>query len=200
MLCQECSLKSECRDDCAAHKEYVKSKSNFRATSSSNDVCPSAIPEEAARLCQKCSLKNECRKPCDDVETYLKAKRNYKTTYTSKEVSLTAFAEGKSMVWDNANELFIGSKMLQPECYNLIPMVWELIDGLPLTSRQRQIIGLYRRGINMAAIGRQLCISRQAVNQALFGHPKEGGGIVRKIQKAIVHDEELRPYLSISGS
>ncbi len=196
MLCQECSLKSECREDCAALEEYVKSRSNFRTTSSSKDVTPSAIPEKASKLCQKCRVKGMCREECAALEAYLKSKRGYKTTDTSKHVSLWEFIEGKSWVWDEANELFIGSKMLKSKYYNLSPNLMKLIDGLPLTNRQRQIIDLYRRGIDMASIGRQLGISRQAVNQALFGHPKQGGGVVKKIQMAIVHDEELSDYLS----
>ena len=50
MLCQECSFKKECREDCAALEEYVKSKCNFKTTYSVKEVSLSAFPEGASMM------------------------------------------------------------------------------------------------------------------------------------------------------
>ena len=50
MLCQECSFKNECREDCAALEEYVKSKCNFKTTYSVKEVSLSAFPEGASMM------------------------------------------------------------------------------------------------------------------------------------------------------
>ena len=148
-------------------------------------------------LCQECSLKSECREPCADVEAYLKSTRNYKTTYTSKEVSLSEFPEGSSKVWDQSQDPFKRTKFLKKDYYALIPMIRELLPDLGTTKRQREIIDLYyNNGLSMAEVGRRLGISRQAVNSAIFGHPTQGGGIVRKIQTAVSVDERFGNYLS----
>ncbi len=147
-------------------------------------------------LCQECSLKNECERTCADVEAYLKSKRNYKTTYTGKEVSLWAFPEGASEFWSQSRDPFVSTKFLRKEYYALIPAIRELLPNLGITDRQREIIDLYlNNGLSMAAVGRRLGISQQAVSFAIFGHPVQGGGIVRKVKKAIATDERFENYL-----
>ncbi len=196
MLCQECSLKSECREDCAALEKYVRSRSNFRTTSSSKDVTPSAIPEKVSKLCQTCRVKGICREECAALEEYVKSKCNFKTTYSVKEVSLSAFPEGASMMWSSTNETFTPGHFLKPSYARLIPKVGVLIDTLVLTDRQREVIGLYYKGgSSVAEISRCLGLSHQAVTQTIFGHATQGGGVVRKIRKAVATDEHLKNYL-----
>ena len=147
-------------------------------------------------LCQECSLKSECERTCEDVEAYLKSKRNYKTTYTGKEVSLWAFPEGASEFWNQSRDPFVSTKFLRKEYYPLISAIRELLPNLAITDRQREIIDLYlNNGLSMAAVGRRLGISQQAVSFAIFGHPVQGGGIVRKVKKAIATDERFENYL-----
>ncbi len=148
-------------------------------------------------LCQKCSFRSECKKPCSEVEEYLKTKLNHTTTESENHVSLWVFPEGNSKVWDYANSPIVSTQMLKGQYYSLKQEISTLIESLKLTNRQHQIIDFYYfQGIDMVSIGSQLGISRQAVNQALFGHPIQGGGIVKKIRKAVVQDEYLKNYLS----
>ena len=147
-------------------------------------------------LCQECSFKNECREDCAALEEYVKSKCNFKTTYSVKEVSLSAFPEGASMMWSSTNETFTPGHFLKPSYARLIPKVRALIDTLVLTDRQREVIGLYYKGgSSVAEISRCLGLSHQAVTQTIFGHATQGGGIVRKIRKAVATDEYLKNYL-----
>ena len=144
--------------------------------------------------CQECSLKSECKETCEDLEAYLKSKRNYKTT--NNEVSLDTFPEGNSTVWDQSNDPFETTEFLRKKYSALAPAIRNVLPNLATTDRQREIIGHYLiDGLSMAEVGRRVGISRQAVNSAIFGHPTQGGGIVRKIQKAIAADERFANYL-----
>jgi len=52
-----------------------------------------------------------------------------------------------------------------------------------LTPKQRDNTILYLDGHSLESIGRKNGTSGQAVRDSIFGHPKQGGGAVRKIQK-----------------
>lgn len=54
-----------------------------------------------------------------------------------------------------------------------------------LTSKQRDNTLSYLDGKSAASIGRQNGTSGRAVRYSIFGHPKQGGGAVRKIQTAL---------------
>lgn len=146
-------------------------------------------------LCPECSLKNECRKPCDDVEAFLKSMRNYKTTYTNKERSLTPFNQDRWMMFSDESML-PERDHLKPIYMELLPEIKDVILACGLTDRQQEIVQMhYEEGFSMSEIGRQLKISQQAVHQALFGHPKHGGGALRKIRLAISLHPGLKSYL-----
>jgi len=131
-------------------------------------------------LCQTCSLKNECERVCKDVESYLKSKRNYKTTYVNKEIGISAVSEKAASLdsWVNS----------ESESHNEFHETWMAVVKVAetkLTAKQHQVFWMYLEGMAMAEIGRQLGTSGQAINYAIFGHPVQGGGIVRKMQKLL---------------
>jgi len=134
-------------------------------------------------LCQKCSFKNQCEQLCEKVETYLKSKRNYKTTYVNKEIGISEVSE-KIASLNNWSDGISQSRNQHHETWMAIVHVADT----KLTEKQRQIFWLYLDGLSMADIGRQLGTSGQAVNYTIFGHPVQGGGIVRKIQKLLVEN------------
>ena len=130
-------------------------------------------------LCFKCSLKKgECKEVCDDVLQYLKSKRNYKTTYVNKEIGLSVVSE-KTVSMDCWKK---GKNQSRNQFHETWMLIVQIVET-KCTEKQKQIFWMYLDGLTMAEIGRRLNISGQAVKNAIFGHPKQGGGIVRKIQK-----------------
>jgi len=117
---------------------------------------------------------------CKEVETYLKSKRNYKTTYVNKEIGISVVSEKAASLnnWNN------GESQPRTQYHDTWMAVVEVAETC-LTVKQFQVFWLYLEGLSMAAIGRKLGISGQAVKCAIFGHPKHGGGIVKKIQKEL---------------
>ena len=66
------------------------------------------------------------------------------------------------------------------------PEVWMDIRNIietKLTLKQRGNTIMYLDGHSMESIGRRNGTSGQAVWYSIFGHPKQGGGAVRKIKK-----------------
>ena len=133
-------------------------------------------------FCQNCSLKSKCEQVCKEVESYLKSMQNYKTTYVNKEIGVSEVSMEQSSYqkW---------KRPTRNRDRNHDHKTWMTIINIvqtKLTKKQRQIVWMYLEGLSMAEIGRRQNISGQAVRYALFGHPKQGGGIVRKIQKLLV--------------
>ena len=54
-----------------------------------------------------------------------------------------------------------------------------------LTKKQTTAIWFFLEGRSMAAIGKRMGVSAQTIHTSIFGHPKHGGGAVRKIQKTL---------------
>jgi len=118
---------------------------------------------------------------CEDVESYLKSKRNYKTTYVNKEIGLSAVSEEAASRANRNNS--------ESQCRNEYHDKWMAVVKVAetkLTAKQRQVFWMFLGGMSMAEISRQLGTSGQAINYTIFGHPVQGGGIVRKMQKLLV--------------
>jgi DNA-directed RNA polymerase specialized sigma subunit len=132
---------------------------------------------------------------CAEMEDYLKSKRNYKTTYTNKEVSLTPYDQETTKMF--AEERYLPERdALKPEYYELIPIVKDLIPTCGLTDRQQEVMQLFaEEHLSTAEIGRRLGIAQQAVYQTIYGHPKHGGGALRKIKAAVTRHTGLASYM-----
>lgn len=140
-------------------------------------------------LCQKCSLKKECRQTCIKVESYLDKNRNYKITYKNKEVGLVEYKlEQQSLSdytdWRRSKNILIESSILENPDNDNMRKIKEAASRC-LTPKQEKIYRMYVSGISISEIGRRLGITGQAVSYAVNGHPKHGGGFIRKIQKEL---------------
>jgi len=132
-------------------------------------------------LCQSCFFKKSCDHLCRATESYLRSKRNYKTTYVNKEIGISEVSLKKG----SYGEWVLSKK--NRDCKDSHE-TWMRVVGIiesGLTKKQHSIIWMFLDGVSMAAIGRKLDISGQAVKYAIFGHPKHGGGIVKRIQKEL---------------
>jgi len=146
-------------------------------------------------LCFECPLKAECRETCEDVEAHLESQRDYKTTYKNKERSLTPFDQERSRLFSDESTM-PERDHLKSIYVELIPQIMEIIHSCDLTDRQLEIVLMHwEDGLSTSEIGRQLGISQQSVYQALYGHPKHGGGALRKIRAAVSQHPELSSYM-----
>ncbi len=144
-------------------------------------------------LCPKCSKYTSCKEPCESVELELKKRRNGKLTYKNKEEALSDMAmEG----YCYERYLQIGrTKERNGNIKNtrISQDVWMDIRNIietKLTPKQRDNTILFLDGHSMESIGRKSGTSGQAVWYSIFGHPKHGGGTVKKIQKFYeLHDK-----------
>ena len=132
-------------------------------------------------LCQTCSFKKSCGHLCKPVDSYLKSKRNYKTTHVNKEIGISEV----SLKHGSFNAWMSSKKNRDRHQFHIQWMKIVKVIDTKLTDRQHEIIWVFLDGLPMREIGRRLGISGQAVNYTIFGHPKHGGGIVRKIQKLL---------------
>ncbi|MBT4734320.1 MAG: hypothetical protein HOO10_04865 [Candidatus Marinimicrobia bacterium] len=134
------------------------------------------------QLCFNCSLKKECNTSCDRVESYLKEKRNYKTTYVNKEVGISDIVISmESKRRQNSNS----QRKSTSTYHKRWMMVMNVITSKRLTKKQTTAIWFFLEGRSMAAIGKRMGVSAQTIHTSIFGHPKHGGGAVRKIQKTL---------------
>ncbi len=129
-------------------------------------------------LCQSCSLKTDCSISCETLNAHLRRKQNYKTTHVNKEVGLSevSLKHGSYDKWMRSKK-----NRDQHQFHKTWMKVVRVIET-KLTPKQHTIIWMYLDGMSMAEIGRRLKISGQAVNYAIFGHPKQGGGIAKRIR------------------
>lgn len=137
-------------------------------------------------LCTTCSKKPSCKELCESVELELRKRCNGKSTYQNKEEGLSDMAmEGYCF----EQYLQIGrTKERNGNIKNtrISQDVWMDIRNIietKLTPKQKDNTIMYLDGHSMGSIGRKNGTSGQAVRDSIFGHPKQGGGVVRKIQK-----------------
>ena len=137
-------------------------------------------------LCSKCSKRTSCKELCDKVESFLKKNKNYKSTYRKKEIAICEMKEEEDSYYrcleanhDIARNGYVKNTTISHEVWMDVRAIIET----KLTVKQKDNIIMYLDGHSMESIGRKNGTSGQAVRDSIFGHPKQGGGAVRKIQK-----------------
>jgi len=139
-------------------------------------------------LCSKCNKRTSCTELCESVERELRKRCNAKATRKNKEEVMS------DMVMENyCFERYsqIGrTKERNGNIQNtrISQDVWmdiRTIIETKLTDKQKENTISYLEGNSAASIGRQNGTSGRAVRYSIFGHPKHGGGAVRKIQGAL---------------
>ena len=137
-------------------------------------------------LCSICTKRSSCTEICESVELELKNRDNGKLTYKNKEEGLS------DMTYENycfERYFRIGrtkKRNVNIQNTNISKEEWMVIRNIietKLTPKQRDNTILFLDGHSLGSIGRKNGISEQAVWYSIFGHPKQGGGAVRKIQK-----------------
>ena len=137
-------------------------------------------------LCSTCSKRTSCKEICDSVELELKNRCNGNSAYKNKEEALSDMTM-ESYCFERY--LQIGrtkERNVNIENTNVSKKDWMDIRNIiatNLTPKQRDNTILFLDGHSLGSIGRRNGISEQAVWYSIFGHPKQGGGAVRKIQK-----------------
>ena len=137
-------------------------------------------------LCTTCSKRINCKELCDKVESHLNNKNKVKSSYKNKEESLSDMAM-ESYCFERY--LQIGrtkDRNVNIKNTNVSKKEWMDIRNIietKLTKKQKDNTIMYLDCHSMGSIGRKNGISEQAVWYSIFGHPKQGGGAVRKIQK-----------------
>ena len=135
-------------------------------------------------LCSTCKLRSSCTRLCDEVEMYLKQSRG-KTTYRNKEVSLTDIhIEEASKI--KPDDQFNGR--FNP--YDYWDEILIIVEDY-FTPKQVVIFWKFLEGLSMFEIGEDQNASKQAINYVIFGHPKNGGGIIQKIKKRLISGKLL---------
>ncbi len=139
-------------------------------------------------LCSTCSKRTSCKEICEEVESFLKKKKNYKLTYRKKEIAICEMAEDNKCF---ERYLRTYRKKERNGCIKNTTIsheVWMDIRNIietKLTPKQRDNTISFLDGHSMESIGSKNGTSGQAVRDSIFGHPKQGGGAVRKIQRSM---------------
>ena len=138
--------------------------------------------------CSECKKRPSCKELCESVEIELRKRCNGKSTYKNKEVSISEVTVKESSFdsYLQRNERtkrngYIKNTTISHEVWMDIMNIIET----KLTDKQKENTISYLDGNSAASIGRQNGTSGRAVRYSIFGHPKQGGGVVRKIQAAL---------------
>jgi len=137
-------------------------------------------------LCSKCSKRTSCKELCEAVELELRKRCNGKSTYKNKEIGISevTIKENSFDRYHQTNHRirrngYITNTTISHEVWMDVRNIIET----KLTKKQKDNTILFLDGHSMESIGRKTGTSGQAVRDSIFGHPKQGGGAVRKIQK-----------------
>lgn len=132
-------------------------------------------------LCADCGKRNKCKSLCDDVRNLQKENKNYKTTYKNHEVTLSEYAIFKYSIDTSVSD----EDRYTNRYSEYLPLINEIVENA-LTPKQFALFHLhFREAMPVSTIARSRNLSQQTVHQAIYGHPKNGGGIIRKIQKEL---------------
>ena len=136
-------------------------------------------------LCSECGKKSTCKTLCPNVKDALNQNRNYKTTYKNHEISLGQYAINKHVVFgpqDSPVEEDLSSNDIHNSS---LPLIHELVEST-FTPKQKTLFQLhFSQDMPVSTVAKQLNVSQQTVHQAIYGHPQNGGGIIRKLQKSL---------------
>ena len=135
--------------------------------------------------CSECRKRPSCKELCKSVELELRKRCNGKSTYKNKEIGISEVTV-KENSFDrylrrNEKHGYIKNTTISHEVWMDIMTIIET----KLTDKQKENTISYLDGNSAEWIGRQNGTSGRAVRYSVFGHPKQGGGAVRKIQTAL---------------
>jgi len=138
--------------------------------------------------CSECKKRTSCKELCEAVELELRKRCNGKSTYKNKEIGISEvtvkeFSFDRYLQRNGRNEKngYIKNTSISHEVWMDIMTIIET----KLTDKQKENTISYLDGNSAASIGRQNGTSGRAVRYSIFGHPKQGGGAVRKIKTAL---------------
>lgn len=138
--------------------------------------------------CSECKKRPSCKELCKSVEQGLRKRCNGKSTYKNKEIAISEMT-----VEENSFDRYMqrNGRREKNGCIKnttISHKVWMNIVNIietKLTDKQKENTISYLDGNSAESIGRKNGTSGRAVNYSIFGHPKQGGGAVRKIQVAL---------------
>lgn len=150
-------------------------------------------------LCSKCGKKSTCKALCSKVKDVLDQNRNYKTTYKNHEVSIGQYAINQHFGYDSQDSFYEETESIVDTHKDCLPAIHDIVDTV-FTPKQKKLFQLhFNKDMSVSTIAKQLNVSQQTIHQAIYGHPRNGGGIVRKLQKSLqisqLHQHSAQTYL-----
>ena len=136
-------------------------------------------------LCSECGKKRTCKALCDEVKDFLNQNRNYKTTYKNHEVSIGQYALNRHYELDPHDTAAEVEQSVIDTNKDCLPAIYDIVET-NFTPKQQTLFQLhFSQDMPVSTVAKQMNVSQQTAHQAIYGHPRNGGGIVRKLQKAI---------------
>ena len=136
-------------------------------------------------LCSECGKKSTCKALCSNVKDALDQNRNYKTTYKNHEVSIGQYAINRHFGYDSQDSLYEATESVVDTHKDCLPTIYDIVES-DFTPKQKTLFQLhFNQDMPVSTVAIELNVSQQTVHQAIYGHPRNGGGIVRKLQKAL---------------
>jgi hypothetical protein len=139
-------------------------------------------------LCQKCSLRDACTTLCRRVMKHLKENRDYLTTTEGRTIyqNMSRF---KSEVDGLAG--WVSSGFISPSRRIHWDRIASILFDPVLSDTQTEVLTLFAGGYTFSQIAKVLDKSPQAIREVLFGNSRGQGGVIRKIQKILKHQNYL---------
>lgn len=111
--------------------------------------------------------------------------RNYKTTYKNHEVSIGQYALNRHYELDPHDTTAEVEQSIVETYKDCLPAIHDIVET-DFTSKQKTLFQLhFNQDMPVSTVAKQLNVSQQTVHQAIYGHPRNGGGIIRKLQKSL---------------
>ena len=138
--------------------------------------------------CSECKKRTSCKELCKSVERELRKRCNGKSTYKNKEIGISEVTVKENSfdryLQRNGRKVRIGYVKNTTISHEVWMDIMTIIET-KLTDKQKENTISYLDGNSAEWIGRQNGTSGRAVRYSIFGHPKQGGGAVRKIQTSL---------------
>ena len=144
-------------------------------------------------LCSECGKKSTCKALCSNVKDALDQNRNYKTTYRNHEISIGQYALNRHFELDPQDVSFEEQQSILDTYKDCLPAINDIVESA-FTPKQRTLFQLhFNQDMPVSTVAKQMNVSQQTVHQAIYGHPRNGGGIIRKLQKSLQASQLNQP-------
>ena len=136
-------------------------------------------------LCSQCGKKRTCKAICSDTKYALDQNRNYKTTYKNHEISLGQYAVNQHVTY-GPQDVSYDEQLTSTDIHiDSLPVIFDIVEST-FTQKQKTLFQLhFSQNLAVSIIAKELNVSQQTIHQAIYGHPRNGGGIIRKLQKGL---------------